>query len=317
MMIIAITIILCFITTISVVWSREIRERKTSTNSNTVELDDGSRVTVNSVSGCGTHVYVNMPGKRNTISIDCGVEIKSNSGKSKLGNHIFLTNMSADHISALFCSILNARRFGATYNIYVPPSTDNSIVKKFIATCDMFESVDTDTFNIGRLDKQWKFTFLKHNIVLKEAVGNMIVSTDNIIVRAFYSMRNTESCAYVIYTIVSGAKKYIAACPNIDVGNLVFKPVATFGGDTMFDIWKCNTCICQSKNVFASCLRYTGEPEEAHVHMYTHISDIASVDWSKYTKLFVYNTSRYEKIEDVDDALKLHLPDAISICQNT
>jgi len=319
-MVIAITIILCFITTTIVILLRTLYESETSTNNNNnkIKLDNNSSVMIRSVSGCGTHIYVDMPGKRNNISIDCGIEIKSNNGQSKLGNYIFLTNTHADHIAALFCSIINSRRFGATYTIYVPSSPDKSIAKKFIAMCEAFGKVGNEIFDVDEKEGQWRFAFLKYNIILKEAVGDMVVSLNNIVVRAVQSSHDVEACAYIVYTMAGGITKIAnTKSPNITVGDFVFSPLATFGGETMVDLWKNNPHACQSKNVFVACLRYTGEPEEAHKHKHTHISDLTSVDWTKCENLYLYNTSQREKIRDMDVALKMHLPIAFNIYQNT
>lgn len=301
-MFIAITIFVCF-TAALIKWSM----RHVYNFYPDVVLDNFISTVVKSVAGRGTHIYVDIPGKGNKISVDCGVDIPALDSRSLLGDHIFLTNTSADRIAALFSSILNARHDGAIYCIYVPPSTNNKVVKKMIALMSAFERIGSITHG----DDMWMVTFLGHEIILKEARDDMIVSNGDIIVRAVESHYTRESCAYIVYTKITAATLQMSN--TIEINGYTYEPLATFSGNTSVALWENYPHVCQSKYVFAECTRFTGSPEAAHANLSTHITDLAKIEWSHCEHLFLYNISEHEKIIDITAALNKHMPYANTI----
>jgi hypothetical protein len=222
-MFIAIVIISCFIASIYAITANSHR-LDTLRSISYIELKDLSTVIIRSVNGYGSHMYVEMKGKRNNISFNCGIEITNSYGMSKLGNHIFLTNIDVDHVAALVSSINNSRLVGTTYNIYVPPS-NGKIAKKLIAICESFCTIG----DVEEKDGNWTFPFLRHTIILKEAIGDIVVSQNNIIVQAVSSHCEPVLCTYILYKVMGSAVKTMKIKdPSIVVSNFRYVALAVF-----------------------------------------------------------------------------------------
>lgn len=296
-----------------------------------VDIDRDMDAYIRSSAGVGTHIYITAPGKGNNMSFDCGAEInlpqkgerRVRRGRSMLGDHIFLTHLQQDHVAALFSSLVNSRRPRATYTIYVPPSDGRANMIRLTNTFQAMNQLNQHSSdNADDLGDEVRLQYAYKNIIIREARGDMVVSANNYIVRAWETDFSVDSCGYTVYSSVciDGGDADVLDPGYIQVGSITYKPVVTVSGDTMANVWSDNKPVADV--TFAECTRFTGLVSEIHKHMHTHIDDLEQlandtsanhVDWSN-TRLYLYHVAPRENDDVVNSVCSAKLGECVVVC---